>query len=266
MKLAIIGGGNMAEAMLTAILGKGLCAPDDVTVSDIDAARRNYLGKTYGVVVTDSNWKAVVSGAVVILAIKPQSLSAVMAEITGQFDPAQLVLSIIAGVSISTLSSGLYHQHIVRAMPNTPAQVGEGMTVWTATEGITEQQHESAVAILGTMGQQIYVAEEGDIDRATAVSGSGPAYFFLFVEAMVDAAIKLGLSRETALLLVIQTMQGSLTLLQKSGKEAGELRRLVTSPGGTTAAALERLDEGQMVPMIDRAVNAAYERARELGS
>ncbi|GAI56377.1 unnamed protein product, partial [marine sediment metagenome] len=168
MKIAFIGGGNMGEAMVSAILDKGLAKPEAIWVSDISEARLKHLEQKYGVAVTGSNRQAAERGEVVVLAIKPQNLTEVMAELNGQLKPAQLVLSIIAGARINTLSPGLKHGCIVRVMPNTPAQIGEGMSVWTATAEVTEQQRGWAGAILGTMGKEIYVDDERYIDMATA--------------------------------------------------------------------------------------------------
>jgi pyrroline-5-carboxylate reductase len=265
MKLAFIGGGNMGEAMLSAILAQGLSKPQDISVSDISETRRRYLKQKYSVAVTSDNKKAVDGAEVVVLAIKPQNLAEVMADLNGELKPAQLVLSIIAGATLKTLSSGLKHNRIVRVMPNTPAQIGEGMSVWTATAEVTEKQRERASSILGAIGREIYVDDEKYLDMATAVSGSGPAYFFLFVEALVEAAVHIGLSRNMAQELVLQTMLGSGHLIQKSGKAPAELRRMVTSPGGTTAEALAELDKGGFTNLVIKAVNAAYNKAKRLG-
>ncbi len=265
MKIAFIGGGNMGEAMVSAILDKGLAKPEAIWVSDISEARLKHLEQKYGVAVTGSNRQAAERGEVVVLAIKPQNLTEVMAELNGQLKPAQLVLSIIAGARINTLSPGLKHGCIVRVMPNTPAQIGEGMSVWTATAEVTEQQRGWAGAILGTMGKEIYVDDERYIDMATAVSGSGPAYFFLVMESLVDAAVAIGLPRNLAQELVLQTMLGSGHLIQNSAKTPAELRRMVTSPGGTTAQALLHLEQGGFSQLLIEAVKAAYNKAKELG-
>jgi pyrroline-5-carboxylate reductase len=265
MKIAFIGGGNMGEAMVSAVLDKGLTKPQAIWVSDVDKGRRDYLARKYTVAVTSSNRQAAERGDVVVLAIKPQNLAEVMAELGGRLKPAQLVLSIVAGARIDTLSLGLRHGGIVRVMPNTPAQIGEGMSVWTATAEVTEQQKESAKAILGAMGKEIYVDDESYIDMATAVSGSGPAYFFLVVESLVDAGVEIGLPRALARELVLQTMLGSGRFIQQSGKEPAELRRIVTSPGGTTAEALHYLEKGNFSQLLIKAVKAAYDKAKRLG-
>jgi len=233
MKIAFIGGGNMGEAMLAAVLEEGLVEPEAVRVSDVSPARLRSLEQKYGVAVTASNLEAISAKDIVILAVKPQNLAEVMAELGGQLKSGQVVLSIIAGARIDTLSKGLKHGAIVRVMPNAPAQIGEGMSVWTATPEVNEQQRGLVSAILGAMGMEIYVDDERYIDMATAVSGSGPAYFFLVVESLIDAAVEIGLPRDMARKLVLQTMLGSSRFIQQSGKEPAELRRMVTSPGGT---------------------------------
>jgi len=265
MKIAFIGGGNMGEAMVSAILDTGLAKPEAIRVSDVSQARRKHLEQKYGVAVTESNLEAISGKDVVVLAIKPQNLAEVMTELGGQLKSTQLVLSIIAGARIGTLSKGLKHNCIARVMPNTPAQIGEGMSVWTATSEVTEQQKGLVGAILGAMGMELYVDDEKYIDMATAVSGSGPAYFFLVVESLVDAAVEIGLPRDMARELVLQTMLGSGRLIQKSGEEPAELRRKVTSPGGTTAEALQQFEKAGFADLVKRAVKAAYDKARGLG-
>ena len=265
MKIAFIGGGAMGEAILAAVLNRGLSTPQAVWVSDIKEERRQYLKQTYGVSVTDSNAEASGHGDIIILAIKPQNLPELISDLSGQIRAGQLVLSIIAGARIDTLCKGIDHRQVVRAMPNTPAQIGEGISVWTATPEVTETQKEQARAILSIMGKEIFVADEGYLDMATAVSGSGPAYFFLFVECLVEAAVGIGFSEDTAQELVLQTMLGSGHLLQKSLKSPAELRRMVTSPGGTTAAALQQFENGHFRELVHQAVKAADRRARELG-
>ena len=270
MKIAFIGGGAMAEAMLSAILKAGLTPPPAISVSDISDMRRLYIeqeyGKKFSLTVVSSNQLAIQKADIVVLAIKPQNLAEVMAELSGQLNQGQLVLSIIAGKRIDTLCSGLNHSRVVRAMPNTPAQIGEGISVWTATAEVTEQQKERAGSILGAMGKEIYVADEKYIDMATAVSGSGPAYIFFFVESLATAAVHIGLPRDMAEELVLQTLLGSGHLMQKSGKPPAELRRMVTSPGGTTAEALLRLEKGKFSEIISKAVSAAFDKAKRLGS
>lgn len=260
-----IGGGAMGEAILSAILDQGLSQPRGVCVSDVSESRRQYLEQKYGVAVTSDNRLASAKRDVVILAIKPQHSAEVLAGLSGCLQPNQLVLSIIAGTRIDTLCQGLNHRHIVRAMPNTPAQIGEGMSAWTATPEVTDRQKSWARSILGVMGKEIYFDDEKYLDMATAVSGSGPAYFFLFVDSLIESAVDIGLPPEVAEVLVLQTMLGSGHLIQKTGKSPAELRRMVTSPGGTTAAALRQFEKGEFSNLVRQAVTAAFHRAKELG-
>jgi pyrroline-5-carboxylate reductase len=265
MKISFIGGGNMGQTMLSALLEKGLSTPEDISVSDINKARLKQLNRDFGVYIIDSNLEAAKRGDIVILAIKPQNLPEVMTEIGGQLNTEQLVLSIIAGKSIATLQRGLKHHSIVRAMPNTPAQIGQGITIWTATPTVTEKQRTSVSSILGAMGKEIYVTDEQYLDMATAVSGSGPAYIFLFMESLISAAVDIGLPPDTARELVLQTVIGSAEYAKKADKELAQLREMVTSPGGTTAEALKVFNMGQFSEMVKQAVTAAYQRAKQLG-
>jgi len=250
--------------MLSAILDKGLTTPQAIWVSDIKETRRQHLEQGYGVATMSNNRLVAEKSEVVVLAIKPQNLAEVMAEI--KLKPTQLVLSIITGARINTLCLGLNHSSVVRVMPNTPAQIGEGISVWTATAEVTEQQKGWATSILSAMGKQVYVDDEKYIDMATAVSGSAPAYFFLFVESLVEAAVHIGLPREMAQELVLPTLLGSGHLIQKSGKSPAELQGMVTTPGGVTAEALLRLEKGGFTGLVIEAVIAAHEKAKRLGN
>ncbi len=233
MRIAFIGGGVMGEAMIKGILGQGVARPQDITASDIDPERLSALSQGYGINTSANNRQAMAGSEVVVLAIKPQNLNEVLEGIKG---PAkeQLILSIVAGASIATIAKGLGHNLVVRAMPNTPAQIGEGITVWTASDEVSPGQKEMAQSILGALGKEIYVSDEKYLDIATAVSGSGPAYIFLVIEALVDAAVHIGWPRETAGELVLETVLGAARLAQATGKQPAELRKMVTSPGGTT--------------------------------
>jgi len=266
VKVAFIGGGNMGEAMLAALLSQRLCTPVDISASDVDESRRQYLEEKYGVSVTSDSLLATGNGDVVVLAIKPKNLTEVMAELDSRLKSTQLVLSIVAGARIDTLCQGLSHQCIVRCMPNTPGQIGEGMSVWAATASVTAEQKSWTSSILGAMGKEIYVADEKYLDMATAISGSGPAYFFLFVESLVESAVNIGIPQDMAEKLVLQTMLGAAHLIQKSGKSPAELRRMVTSPGGTTAEALLQFENGGFRQMVLQAVTAAYNKAKQLGN
>jgi pyrroline-5-carboxylate reductase len=266
MKIAFIGGGNMGEAMIAALLEKKLASSGDICVADVSRERLDYLKGKYGVAVTGSNGEAVAGKDVIVLAVKPQSLPEVLAGLKGSVKASQLVLSIMAGVRINKIGDGLGHKRIVRSMPNTPAHIGSGVTGWTATSEVTFKQKDSARAILGAMGKEIYFDDEKYIDMVTAVSGSGPAYVFLLAESLIEAAVNIGLPREEAETLVVQMIFGSAKLLVKSGQPPVELRRNVTSRGGTTEAALKVFENGGFTGLVAEAVKAAYLRAKELGS
>ena len=263
--IAFIGGGNMGEAMLAAVLDKRLAAPAAISVSDISAPRRDFLKKQYGVAVTADSRAAVAGKDVVVLAVKPQSVSEVLAGLQSWIKSSQLVLSIAAGVSIGTISQGLDHAGVVRAMPNTPAQIGLGMSGWTVSAAVTPAQKQKAKAILAAMGAEIYFDDEASLDAVTAVSGSGPAYFYLFAESIIDAAVNIGVPRPDAEQLVRQTMLGAAQLLIKSGQSPADLRRAVTSKGGTTERALQVFEDGGLAGLVASAVRAAWLRAKELG-
>jgi len=264
VRISFIGGGVMAEAIVQGILRKGLATPGDLVVSDVAPARREILSKRYDIITVHSNAQAVEPAEVVILSIKPQNLTEVFGGLAGNLSD-RLLLSIVAGASIGTLMEGFRHERIVRVMPNTPAQIGQGISVWTATESVSEDQREAAQQILMALGREIFVSDEKYLDMATAVSGSGPAYIFLILEALIDAAVHIGLGRQLAEELVLQTAVGSALFARKSGKHLAELRNMVTSPAGTTAAALLKLEQAGLRASLIEAVTAAYERATVLG-
>ena len=264
MKIAFIGSGVMGEAMIRGILGKGIITPKRIMANDISATRLSSLEKAYGVGVTDDYGIAVEGSDVIVIAVKPQNLPRLMPELQGHLKNGQLVLSIVAGAAIETIAGGLGHRYVIRAMPNTPAQIGEGMSVWTSSSEVSQRQKEIARSILGALGREIYVADEKYIDMATAVSGSGPAYIFLIMEALADAAMHIGLPHEMAEELVLETVVGASLLAKETGKPPEELRDMVTSPGGTTAQAISKLEDGGLRDLVLRAVIAAYEKATAL--
>lgn len=263
--VAFIGGGIMGEAMIRGLITRSIVAPGQIYVADPLPERLEDLRQRYGVCATGSNAEAAEAGQVIVLSIKPQNLGEVMPGIRGHLRRQDLLLSILAGTPIRKLADGVAHAAVVRAMPNTPAQIGMGMTVWTATPEVTEEQRAQAQAILGALGQELFVNDEGYLDMATALSGTGPAYIFMFMEALIDAGVHLGFSRRIAEQLVFQTMRGSLEYAAQSGKHVAELRNQVTSPGGTTAAALYHLEKGGLRTVMSRGIWAAYQRSVELG-
>ena len=265
MKLAFVGGGAMAEAIISGVLKRKLAQPSDITVGEPLESRGAYLKQRYGVSPTPSNSEALAPASLVILAVKPQVLPAVMADLRDAMTPEQTVLSIVAGTRMGTLVKGLDHPAVIRVMPNTPAQVGAGMSVWTASDGVKEETREMARSILQSLGEEIYVADEHLLDMATAINGSGPAYVFRFIEALMDAGVYLGMPQEMARHLVLQTVRGSTLLMEKTGKHPAELRDMVTSPGGTTAEALLMLESQGFAAAVIHAVVAAYEKSVELG-
>jgi pyrroline-5-carboxylate reductase len=263
--LAFIGSGTMAEAMIKGILNNGLTNPGRIIASGPRSERSREMEKRYGVKGTTDNREAAQASDIVVLSIKPQVLPVILDELRGSIQPHQLVFSIVAGARTKTIAQGLQHRAIVRVMPNTPAQIGEGMSVWTATPEVTEQQRAQAQTILQALGKEIYVEDEDALDMATAVSGTGPTYVFLVMEALVEAAVHLGFSRRVAMDLVIQTVLGSVLFARGSGSHPAELRNMVTSPGGTSAEAIYQLEKGGLRTIISKAVWAAYQKSRLLG-
>jgi pyrroline-5-carboxylate reductase len=264
-RLAFIGGGTMAEAMIRGLLDRHLVPPSDVLVTGPRTERRADLAKTYGVNALADNAEAAGDADVIVLSVKPQVLASVMHELRGTLRGTQLVISIVAGATLRSLTTGLGHAAVVRAMPNTPAQVGMGVTAWTPTTSVDADQRERAKAILGALGEELMVDDENLVDMATALSGTGPTYVFLLMEALVDAGVHLGFSRRVAEELVLRTVEGSALFARKSGRHLAELRNMVTSPGGTSAAAIYQLEKGALRTVLSKAVYAAYQRTRELG-
>ncbi|MCP4415346.1 MAG: pyrroline-5-carboxylate reductase [Chloroflexi bacterium] len=263
--ISFIGSGVMGEAMIRGLLAEDSVQPSQILAADPWDERRNELKEKYGIAVTADNREAAEKGQIIVLSIKPQSLPYVLPEIRGHLRRQDLLLSILAGVPIKKLADGTAHAAVVRAMPNTPAQIGQGITVWTGTPEVTEKQQQQAQAILASLGQEIYVDEEEYLDMTTALSGSGPGYVFMMMEALIDAGVHLGFSRRIAEQLVFQTMIGSVNYAIESGKHVAELRNQVTSPGGTTAAALYHMEKGGLRTVISRGIWAAYERSIALG-
>jgi pyrroline-5-carboxylate reductase len=265
MRTSFIGGGVMAEAMLARALAAGLLQAGEVCVGEPVAARREALAAAHGVGVAATGREAIAGAGLVVLAVKPQHLGHVYQEVGGHLQAGQTVLSIVAGAPLAALAAGLKHHALIRVMPNTPAQVGAGVSVWTATREVGTEARSAAAALLGCLGTAVEVADEGYLDMATAISGSGPAYVFAFMEALVEAGVLLGMPREMARTLAVETVAGSGRLASESGESPALLRERVTSPGGTTAAALRVLEQQGMRSAIIEAAAAAHRRAQELG-
>jgi pyrroline-5-carboxylate reductase len=265
MKLAFIGAGVMGEAIIAGVLKKGMAVPEDITACDIVPERREYLTNRYAIDVSDDPAKASSGSEVVLLAVKPQEFVAAGRSLGSGLNGKQTVISIMAGVPIAFIQSSLKHDAIVRAIPNTPAQIGEGLTVWTATDTVGDSAREAVRDILAVLGAEIYVGDEKYVDMATAVSSGGPAYVFLVIEAMIDAAVHIGLRREMATAMVLQTILGSAEYALQTGKHPAELRNQVTSPAGTTTEGLLVLEEAGLRAAFVHAIEAAYEKTKALG-
>ena len=265
LHMGVIGSGQMAEAMIKGLLNRDVITPGHICASDPRQERGDELRDRFGIGFTKSNREAVEGADIVILSVKPQALPHVEPDLRAHIRPDALVLSIIAGARLRSLTTGLQHKALVRAMPNTPARIGEGITVWIATKEVTDHQRLQARAILEALGEEIYVDDESYLDMATALSGTGPAYIFLVMEAMIDAGVHMGFSRHVAEKLVLQTMRGSVDFARESGLHPAELRNQVTSPGGTSAAAIYQLEKGALRTVLSRAIWAAYQRSKQLG-
>ena len=265
MKVGLIGCGFMGEAMLSATMKKGVVCPEDVRVAEINEERCSLVNTTYRVHASSDMEEAVRGADIVILAVKPQEFDRAAHALQGRFHRDQTVVSIMAGVPIDRIARMLTHAGIVRVMPSTPAAVGEAMSVWTATPEVDEPTRAQVSSILAAMGREVYVEDEMYLDMATALSGSGPGFVFLLIEAFVDAGVHIGFKRSVAEMLALQTFIGSAKYAEATGKHLAQLRNEVTSPGGTTAAGLLALENAGIRGAIVDAIEAAYRRSRELG-
>ena len=265
-KIAFVGAGVMGEAMIKGLLHQEVLLPEHITASDPRAEHLEDLRQRYGIDVTTDNAEAARSSDVLVLSVKPQVMGKVLPQLRGQVDGVRLVFSIVAGVPLRTISDSLLNVRVVRSMPNTPGQIGQGITVWTASPEVAAEQRAQAELLLGAMGEHIYAEDESFLDMATALSGSGPAYVFMFMEAMVDAGVHMGFPRRDAEMLVAQTLLGSVLYARQSGLHPAQLRNQVTSPGGTTAAALHEMEKGGLRTVLSEGVWAAYRRSQALGA
>ena len=270
LRLAFIGCGIMGESMVAGLLRKGLVDPANICASHPRETRRSELTERYGIRTFESNADAARTvvgreNSAVVICVKPQRLSKVLGDLTGVLHLDQLVLSIVAGARIEDLARELGTAKIVRAMPNTPSQIGAGITAWTCTDAVREIERAHVREMLSALGKELFVETENMIDMATSLSATGPTYIFMVMEALTDAGVHLGFSREMAKELVQETMLGSVKFAIESHKHPAELRNMVTSPGGTSAAAIYQMEKGTLRTVLSKAVHAAYQRAVELG-
>ncbi|MFI5168113.1 MAG: pyrroline-5-carboxylate reductase [Thermoanaerobaculales bacterium] len=265
VRISFVGAGAMAEAMIKGLLDRRLVTADHITAAGPRLERGVELRERYRVAVTTDNTASVAGAGIVVLSVKPQMLGRVMPALKGGIAGDALVLSIVAGARMAVIEHGLAHPAVVRSMPNTPAQIGLGITVWTASDAVTPAQREQARAVLTALGEEVFVDDEDYLDMATALSGTGPSYVFLFMEALVDAGVHLGFPRYLAERLVLETVRGSAEYARHAGKHLASLRNQVTSPGGTSAEALYYLEKAGFRTALSRAVWAAYQRSVQLG-
>jgi pyrroline-5-carboxylate reductase len=263
--IAFVGSGSMAEAMIEGLLKKNIAQAHNIIAAGPREERGKALEERFKIATTMDNVAAVAGAEMVVISVKPQVLPVALPPLRGRIESQALVLSIVAGQRIDTLITGLAHASVVRSMPNSPAQIGEGITVWMPAPSVTAAQREQARLLLGALGEEVEADNEDQLDMATALSGTGPAYVFLFMEALVDAGVHLGFSRRVAEQLVVQTVKGSVDFYRYSPSHLARLRNQVTSPGGTTAEALYYLEKAGFRTAISRAVWAAYLRSAALG-
>jgi pyrroline-5-carboxylate reductase len=263
--IGFIGAGNMAEALIRGLIRGGHVAADRITVSAPRRERLDELATRYAIAVTTDNREVARSAGLVVLAVKPQILDKVLREVGDQLAPGTLVISIAAGFDTETIEAAVAESvRVVRAMPNVPATVGAGATAISAGKRATEADLATARAIFDAVGITVTL-DESHLDAVTGLSGSGPAYIFLILEALADAGVKVGLSRRNAQRLAAQTVMGSAKLLLDTDEHPGKLKDMVTSPGGTAIAGLHTLEEGGLRTTLINAVETATKRARELG-
>lgn len=265
-RIAFIGAGNMARALIGGLVASGH-DPGRISASDPSPDQRRQVSERFGIRVLDDNAAAARTADVVVLAVKPQVIDAVLDSLGSGLEADTLVISVAAGVPTGKLRSRLGpEQPVIRAMPNTPALFGAGITGLVGFPGTDDERRRQAEAIFATAGKTVWIGDETLMDVVTAVSGSGPAYFFALTEALAEAGAQAGLPGETSRALAVQTAVGAGAMLAETGAEPATLRRQVTSPGGTTAAALDQLDRDGFRELIQRAVDAAAARGRELGA
>ena len=270
LHLAFIGCGVMGESMLAGLVVNGIVDAANISASHPREDRRADLAARYGIRTYESNAEAAreLAGhenSAVVLCVKPQRLKKVLADLDGVIHVEQLVVSIVAGATISHLAQEFGTAKVVRAMPNTPSQIGAGITAWTCTNAVDETERSHVREMLSALGKELFVETENMIDMATSLSATGPTYIFMVMEALTDAGVHMGFSRDMAKELVQETMLGSVRFAMASHKHPAELRNMVTSPGGTSAEAIYQMEKGSLRTVLSKAVYSAYKRAVELG-
>jgi len=262
-RIAVVGGGTMGATFIRAVTNAALVDMSDLVVCEVVPERREWLQREFvGISVTEHLAAALATSDAIYLSVKPQDLDSLTSD---SKVGSRLLISILAGSTIAEVGASTGAERIIRAMPNTPAQIGKGFTAWTATDSVTAEERELVSRLLDAMGEQLYVPDESTIDKITAVSGSGPAYVFLIIEALINAAVNVGLRPDDARRMVLQTVTGSSEFARQSGAHPASLKDMVTSPGGTTAAGLQVLEQRAVRSALIDAVAAAHRRAVELG-
>ena len=264
-KIGFIGGGVMAEALISGILNSNSYKPNQIGVSDPLRVRVEELEQKYGIECSIDNQRVIESSDIIIIAVKPQHIENVLEEIKTLGKSTQIVISIVAGATLYLLASKIGHNSVVRVMPNTPAQTSDGMIVWTADKGISQKHHPVISNILQSLGKEIYFEDEKYIDMATAVSASGPAYVAIMIESLIDAGVYIGLPRVISKTLVMETFKGSVNYLDKTNIHPTKLRESVSSPGGGTVEAIKSLEENDIRAAFYKAIKAAYTKYQTLG-
>ena len=265
LTIGFVGAGVMGEAIIKGLLHQKLVQAEQIIAADPHSTRGEVLVEQYGIRFSTDNLEAAQAADILVLSVKPQVIEKVLPPLRGKVDSVSLIVSIVAGAKIQVIAESTLNARVVRAMPNTPGQIGKGITVWTASKEVANARHKQAETLLGALGEQIYVAEERFLDMATALSGTGPAYVFLFMEALIDAGVHMGFSRRDSEKLVLQTLLGSVEYAISSGLHPAQLRNQVTSPGGTTAAALFEMEKGGLRTVLSEGVWAAFRRSVDLG-
>lgn len=265
-KISIIGTGNMGQALVSGLVGSGSSKPKNIICTDVREAKLQSVEKQYGVHTTTNNLEAVARAQIIIYAVKPQIMASVLNETAAKLDMSKLIISIAAGVPMEAIESFLNKKlRLIRVMPNIAAAVKEAATAVAAGKHASEEDIKLAMAIFDSIGRCVFIPENYLMDAITGLSGSGPAYIFLIVEALADAGVKVGLSRQEALFLSAQTVLGAAKMLIETQEHPGQLRDRVTSPGGTAIAGLATLEEGGLRTTLIHAVEVATNRSRELG-